>query len=88
VLDRPNADSEERVAVLVRRLLAKRAIARVVAADDDLGASGLSSLDIVSLMLSVEAEFGVRIPDRQMTPANFRTIARIDALVRDLLTQR
>ena len=88
MLDRPNADSEERVAVLVRRLLAKRAIARVVAADDDLGASGLSSLDIVSLMLSVEAEFGVKIPDRQMTPANFRTIARIDALVRDLLTQR
>jgi len=88
VLDRPNADSEERVTVLVRRLLAKRAIARAVAADDDLGASGLSSLDIVSLMLSVEAEFGVKIPDRQMTPANFRTIARIDALVRDLLTQR
>jgi len=38
-------------------------------------------------MLSVEAEFGIKIPDRQMTLANFRTIARIDELVRDLLAQ-
>jgi acyl carrier protein len=32
-------------------------------------------------MLSVEAEFDLKIPYRDMTPANFRSIARIDALI-------
>ena len=81
MLDRTGLDSKERVARIVQRLLAKRAIERAVGPDDDLGASGLSSLDIVNLMLSVEAEFGIKIPDRQMTPGNFGSIARIEALV-------
>jgi acyl carrier protein len=82
VLDRTRADTSERIALLVRRLVAKRAIERPVGPDDDLSASGLSSLDIVNLMLSVETELDVKIPDREMTPANFRSIARIEALVR------
>ena len=85
MLDRTDVDSVERVAALVRRLFAKRAINRDVGHDDDLTASGLSSLDIVNLMLSVETEFDIKIPDREMTPANFRSIARIDALVGSLL---
>jgi acyl carrier protein len=84
VLDRSNADLTERVAQVVRRLLVKRAIQRPVGPDDDLSASGLSSLDLVNLMLSVETEFDIKIPDREMTPANFRSIAHIDALVRSL----
>jgi acyl carrier protein len=85
VLDRANLDASKRVAELVRRLLAKRSIDRTIAAADDLADSGLSSLDIVDLMLAVEAEFNLKIPDREMTPANFRSIARIDALVCALL---
>jgi acyl carrier protein len=84
VLDRTHADTAERVALLVRRLFANRAIERSVGLDDDLSTSGLSSLDIVNLMLSVETEFDIKIPDREMTPANFRSIVRIDALVRAL----
>jgi acyl carrier protein len=84
VLDRTHVDTKERIALLVRRLLAKRAIERPVGPDDDLSASGLSSLDLVNLMLSVETELDVKIPDREMTPANFRSIARIEALVRTL----
>jgi len=87
VLDRSNTGSTERVAQLVRRLLVKRAIERPVGPDDDLSASGLSSLDLVNLMLSVETEFDIKIPDRDMTPTNFRSIARIDALVRALSRQ-
>jgi len=87
VLDRTQADSTERIAPLVRRLLVKRGIERPVAPNDDLSACGLSSLDLVNLMLSVETEFAIKIPDREMTPANFRSIARIDALVRALTAQ-
>jgi acyl carrier protein len=39
---------------------------------------------MVNLMLAVEAEFDVKIPDRDMTPANFRSVARIEALVEKL----
>jgi len=74
----------ERIAALVRGLLAKRGIDRAVGRDDDLTESGLSSLDTVNLMLAVEAEFDVKIPDRDMTPAHFRTIARIEALLAGL----
>jgi acyl carrier protein len=81
VLDRTNADLTDRVVSLVRRVVEKRAISRPVGYDDDLRAVGLSSLDTVNLMLSVEAEFAIKIPQRDMTPANFRSIARIAALV-------
>jgi acyl carrier protein len=81
VLDRADIHLTDRVALLVRGILEKRAITRPVGRDDDLRASGLSSLDIVNLMLAVEAEFAVKIPEREMTPANFRSIARIAALV-------
>jgi hypothetical protein len=38
-------------------------------------------------MLSVETEFADKIPEREMTPANFRSIARIADLVRGLSQQ-
>jgi len=85
VLDRINSSMTDRIAGLVRQLLAKRSIDRAVGRDEDLAECGLSSLDMVNLMLAVESEFDVKIPDRDMTPANFRTIGRIDALVAGLL---
>lgn len=81
MLDRANSNLSQRVDDLVRGLLAKRSIGRPVGRDDDLGESGLSSLDIVNLMLAVEAEFDLKIPDDDMRPANFRSMARIEALI-------
>jgi acyl carrier protein len=85
LLDRTNTDSRERVAQLVRQLMAKRSIDRSVGYDDVLSECGLSSLDMVNLMLAVETEFDIKIPDRDMTPSNFRSIAQIDKLVGALL---
>lgn len=85
MLDRLNSSVPDRIEELVRQLLAKRSIVRTLGRGDDLTESGLSSLDMVNLMLAVESAFGVKIPDRDMTPANFRTIARIEALVGGLL---
>jgi acyl carrier protein len=87
VLDATKSSATDRIAALVAQLLAKRGIDAKVGRDEDLSESGLSSLDTVNLMLAVEAEFDVKIPDRDMTPANFRTIARIDALVGALLAK-
>jgi acyl carrier protein len=85
LLDRINPSSTERVAHLVRELLAKRSIDRPVGNDDSLTEIGLTSLDIVNLMLAIETEFGIKIPDRDMTPANFRSITQIDQLIGRLL---
>jgi acyl carrier protein len=85
VLDRTYSSTPDRIAALVRQILAKRGLERAVDLDTDLSEAGLSSLDTVNLMLAVETEFAVKIPDRDMTPANFRSIARIDGLVGALL---
>lgn len=81
MLDRTNSSTTARVTALVTEILAKRGIDRTVGRDEDLTAAGLTSLDMVNLMLAVEAAFVVKIPDRDMTPANFRSVARIEALL-------
>lgn len=86
MLDGSTPEVADRVARVVGRIMAKQAIAEPLAADEDLRAAGLSSLGLVNLMLSVEAEFGISIPERDMTPANFRSIASISNLVRGALS--
>jgi acyl carrier protein len=71
----------ERVTEVVRRLLADRAITRPFTAQDDLREVGLTSLDMVNLVLAVESELSVSIPESEITPANFRSVAAIEALV-------
>jgi len=39
---------------------------------------------MVELVLSVESELDVRIPEAAITPANFRSISTIDALLKSL----
>jgi acyl carrier protein len=85
VLDRLNPSNADRVAALVRPILAKRGVDRAPERDEDLTEAGLSSLDMVNLMLAVETEFDIKIPDRDMTPANFRSVGRIEALLAGLL---
>ena len=58
MLDRIASDrpvlTADRIIALVRAILEKRSIARSVGRDDDLGECGISSLDMVNLMLAVE----------------------------------
>ena len=46
--------------------------------------AGLASVAAVRLMLEVEAAFDVAIPDSELTPENFATVADIERLVRRL----
>jgi len=78
------ASAEERIATAVRRLLADRGITRPFTAHEDLRDVGLTSLDMVNLVLAVEAELTVSIPEAEITPANFRSVATIEALVTGL----
>jgi acyl carrier protein len=50
----------------------------------DLREAGLSSVAAVRLMLEIEAAFDIAIPDADLTPENFASLASIEALVRRL----
>jgi acyl carrier protein len=73
-----------RIVGIVEKLLAKRSATRPVTPDLNLSEAGLTSLDLVNLMLAVEEAFDVEIPQRRMIPANFRSVAAIEALVSDI----
>jgi acyl carrier protein len=47
----------------------------------DLSDAGLASVSTVKLMLAIEVEFDLAIPDDDLTPENFRSIAAIERLV-------
>ena len=82
--DRPGITARDQITAIVEALLAKRTGARSVTTDQNLTEAGLTSLDMVNLMLAIEDEFGVEIPQRRMTPANFRSVAAIEQLVSGL----
>ena len=77
----------DRVTALVNRMLAERSLRYPASSDDDLRSVGLSSLAMVNLVLSVESEFDVSIPDADITPAKFRSISTIATLVTALLSK-
>jgi acyl carrier protein len=66
---------------VVRRMLLERSIDLAVSPEEDLTNIGLTSLDMVELVLSIESEFDVSIPETHITPANFRSISAIDRLL-------
>jgi len=78
------ASAREGITAAVRRLLTDRSITRAFTAHKDLREVGLTSLDMVNLVLAVEAELAVSIPEAEITPANFRSVATIEALVEGL----
>lgn len=52
--------------------------------NQDLQELGLTSFDMVNMMLAIEAEFDLTIPASKLIPTNFRTIENIETLVREL----
>jgi len=71
----------DRITAITCRMLAKRGVTTIPASDENLRETGLTSLDMVNLMLAIEAEFDIEIPQSAMTPDNFDTVAAIDSLV-------
>lgn len=86
MLDHTNSVTMVTVTNIVRKLLADHGVDAPIQPNDDLGERGITSTDMVNLMLTVEDEFNIKIPDRAMRPASFRSVSSIDALVRALLS--
>ncbi len=71
----------DRITAIACSLLTRRGVPAIPGSGDNLREAGLTSLDMVNLVLAIEAEFDIEIPQSAMTPDNFDTVAAIDALV-------
>ena len=73
----------DRLLQLVGQILGKPAASFPV--EGRLSELGMSSIKMVNLMLAVEAEFDLTIPQAEITPDNFRSVATVEALLARLL---
>ncbi len=78
------ASARDTLVDLVATILKRNGVERTVDAQADLVNQGLTSVDMVHLMLAIEAAFDVTIPQSGLTPENFRSIATIEALLAKL----
>lgn len=82
-----NNSPDHRVIAVVHRIIKERSIpnGRPIRNDRNLVEFGLTSLDLARLVLLVEDEFDLRIPVRDLIPANFRSISTISQLISRLI---
>lgn len=76
-----HANVRDRILALVKAILEQNAIAAEVHPESRLVDVGLTSMDMVNLMLSVEAEFDFTIPQAEITPENFQSIKTLERMV-------
>jgi acyl carrier protein len=81
----PPPPVRDRLLRLVGQILGKPDSAATLPIDGRLSDLGMSSIKMVNLMLAVEVEFDVSIPQQDITPDNFRSVASVEALVARLL---
>ncbi|KQP34637.1 acyl carrier protein [Methylobacterium sp. Leaf102] len=71
----------DRTMYLAKGILAQQSQARDFQPEDALVDVGLSSLDLVNLMIAVEAEFDIMIPPAQLNPKNFYSVGSIARMI-------
>ena len=76
-----NANVQNRVLALVKAILEQNSIASEVHPGTRLVDAGLTSMDMVNLMLSVEAEFDFAIPQAEITPENFQSVKTLELMI-------
>jgi acyl carrier protein len=84
----PQLALRHRLLGLLEKVLDRPGAGPSLAPDAALSELGVSSLKMVSLMLSVEVEFDLSIPQNEITPENFRSINSIHALVTRLIATK
>jgi acyl carrier protein len=74
-------DIQNRILAVVRSILEQNAIKAEVGVESLLVDAGLTSMDMVNLMLSVEAEFDLTIPQAEITPENFQSVKTLQQMI-------
>jgi acyl carrier protein len=76
-----NANVQSRILGLVKAILEQNSIAAEIDSASRLVDVGLTSMDMVDLMLAVEAEFDLTIPQSEITPENFQSIKALELMI-------
>jgi acyl carrier protein len=76
--------TRERLIALVEPLIDVEVIVPPIPFDRNLSELGIGSVQMVDLMLAMEAEFDITIPVEHINPDNFLSIATLTALVLEL----
>jgi acyl carrier protein len=76
-----DAAVQNKILVLVESLLAQHAQSGGIKPDTRLADAGLTSMEMVNLMLGVEAAFDMTLPQADITPENFTSVETIERLV-------
>ena len=76
-----NQSIEDRVLSLIRSIIERDTSAADVGPESRLVDIGLSSMDMVALMLKVEAEFDFTIPQIQISPENFQSVRSLERMI-------
>ena len=76
-----NADVQDRILALVQSILDQNAITAQLDPQSRLVDVGLTSMDMVNLMLGVESEFDFTIPQAEITPENFQSVQTLQRMI-------
>jgi acyl carrier protein len=76
-----DVDVQGRILALVETILKQNSIAVQVDPESRLVDVGLTSMDMVNLMLGVEAEFDFTIPQPEITPENFQSVRTLERMI-------
>src|SRR5690348_14787489 len=74
-------DVQSRLLALVKSILKQNAINSALEPKTLLVDVGLTSMDMVNLMLGVESEFDFTIPQSEITPENFQSVETLERMV-------
>jgi acyl carrier protein len=72
---------QDRVLFVVRSVLKQNSITADVYPESRLVDMGLDSMDMVALMLKVEAEFDLTLPQPEITPENFQSVKTLELMI-------
>ena len=76
-----SASIHDRVLSVVRSILQQTPITVDVHPESRLVDIGLNSMDMVALMLKVEAEFDLTLPQPEITPENFQSVKSLERMI-------
>jgi acyl carrier protein len=74
-------DVQTRILALVKAILQQNAMTVEINPDTLLVDVGFTSMDMVNLMLGVEAEFDFTIPQLEITPENFQSVKTLERMI-------
>jgi acyl carrier protein len=75
------ANVQGRIFELVQAILEQNSIVAQLDPESRLVDVGLTSMDMVNLMLGVEAAFDFTIPQSEITPENFQSIKTLELMI-------